>query len=196
MISWRNTGMARHVRWSTGKSAVRRPGRIADVPRMGGHLERDNFTINSCDDSARNSQPEATEMCIPSHVRVTEVAASGGEDMARVLVIDDDPAISRMMSLTLRSAGFEVKTALNGAVGLEQVEAQSPEVIVLDLEMPVLDGRGFYRELRRKGYTMPVLIVSANGAKAACRELDANDSLAKPFAFDELTSKLERLLPA
>ena len=116
--------------------------------------------------------------------------------MAKVLVVDDDPAISRMISLTLRSAGFEVRTAPNGAVALEQVESQQPEVIVLDLEMPVLDGRGFFRELRRKGYTTPVLIVSANGAKAACRELDANDSLAKPFAFEELTSKLERLLPA
>lgn len=130
------------------------------------------------------------------HARVIEEAAAGGDAMTTVLVIDDDPAISRMMSLTLRSAGFDVTTALNGQLGLEQVESKSPAVIVLDLEMPVLDGRSFYRELRRMGYTTPVIVVSANNAKAACRELDADDCLAKPFAFEELTSKLERLVPS
>jgi CheY-like chemotaxis protein len=114
--------------------------------------------------------------------------------MPFVLVIEDEPALRRMLSFTLRDAGFDVRTAGNGRDGLDDLQVQLPDAIVLDLEMPVMDGRTFYRELRRRGFMTPVIILSAYGARRAQRELQANASVQKPFRADELIEKLERLI--
>ncbi|MBF6601134.1 MAG: response regulator [Dehalococcoidia bacterium] len=113
--------------------------------------------------------------------------------MPSVLVIEDEPALRRMLAFTLRDVGFDVRTAWNGADGLEQVALQAPDVIVLDLEMPVMDGRTFYRELRDRGLRTPVCILSAYGARKAQRELSADASVQKPFRADDLIEKLEQL---
>ncbi len=111
------------------------------------------------------------------------------------MVIDDDEALLRMLRMTLLTGGMHVTTAVNGAVALDDVETANPDVIVLDLQMPVMDGRSFYRELRRRGISVPVIILSAFGARAAQEELGAEAAIAKPFDPDNLIAAVRRLLP-
>jgi DNA-binding response OmpR family regulator len=113
--------------------------------------------------------------------------------VSKVLVLDDDNALLRLLRLTLTSEGFEVITASNGLEGLEKVDQEPPDVILLDLEMPVMDGRTFFRELRKQGNNTPVLILSAYGAREAQRELHADGSLEKPFDADVLMNELKQL---
>jgi DNA-binding response OmpR family regulator len=118
---------------------------------------------------------------------------SRGPGVSKVLVLDDDNALLRLLRLTLTSEGFEVITASNGLEGLEKVDQEPPDVILLDLEMPVMDGRTFFRELRKQGNNTPVLILSAYGARDAQRELHADGSLEKPFDADVLMNELKQL---
>ena len=111
-----------------------------------------------------------------------------------VLVIDDDASMARMMAMSLRMEGFRVATAANGLEGLAQIEREKPDAIVLDIAMPVMDGRTFYRELRSRGVETPVLVVSAYGARNAAMELQAQGFMPKPFHPDELSEKVQRLI--
>jgi DNA-binding response OmpR family regulator len=111
-----------------------------------------------------------------------------------VLVVDDDEPMSRMIAMTLRSSGYTVTTAPDGKSGLEHVETDHPDLIVLDLNMPVMDGRAFYRELRGRGDETPVVIVSANGARSAQRELKAQASISKPFFPEDLAEQVDAVL--
>jgi CheY-like chemotaxis protein len=114
--------------------------------------------------------------------------------MANVLVIDDDPSVVRLISLLLLSDGHSVKRANNGRVGLDSLHEAYPDLIVLDLQMPELDGRAFYRLAREDGYKGPVLLLSAFGAQQAREELGANASLAKPFEPDVLLNTVSNLI--
>ena len=116
----------------------------------------------------------------------------------RILVVDDDLVIQRLVSLTLVDEGYEVDTAGDGEQGLAALEREPealPDLIVLDLEMPILDGRTFYRTIRDRGLAIPVMILSAFGAHSARRELGAEAALDKPFDPFELVRGIERLLP-
>ncbi len=114
----------------------------------------------------------------------------------QILVVDDDPVVRRLVAVTLSDEGHEVRTASNGAEALEIVDGGCPEVIVLDLEMPEVDGRTCYRELRTRGCEAPVLVLSAYGAHRARKELGAEAALDKPFDPFELVRRLERLIPS
>jgi len=113
--------------------------------------------------------------------------------LQRVLVIDDDAALLRMLKLSLQDFGFEVSTAVNGADALAKLETEAPNVVVLDIEMPVMDGRAFYRELRAMGSRIPVLVLSAYDARRAQRELHADAFMRKPFDPTELSLMLASL---
>lgn len=131
-----------------------------------------------------------------SDVTRTRAEGSAGSTLPRaVLIVDDDAALLRMLRLTLRDGGFEVRVAEDGRTALESVATRMPDAVVLDLEMPVMDGREFYQELRSRGIEIPVIIVSAHGAKTARRELGADAALDKPFNPDELVSAVRELLP-
>jgi DNA-binding response OmpR family regulator len=116
--------------------------------------------------------------------------------VAKVLVVDDDLALLRTIGLTLRLEGFEVLTASSGEQGLLEVGEHAPDVIILDLQMPIMDGRAFFRRLRHEGHRTPVLILSANGAREARRELAAEGAMNKPFDPDELVRTVQQLIPA
>jgi DNA-binding response OmpR family regulator len=112
----------------------------------------------------------------------------------RVLLVDDDAALIRMVRLSFISEGFEVVTATDGIHGLECLEAQLVDAVVLDLQMPRMDGRTFYRALRTRGYKMPVVILSAYGVEDARDELNAEAAVRKPFDPEVLVEEVRRLV--
>jgi len=111
----------------------------------------------------------------------------------RVLVVDDEQRILNFLSSKLRASGYEVLTAGNGMEALEQVPAQEPELVVLDVMMPKMDGFETLKELRSFS-SVPVIILSAKGSnadKVKGLDLGADDYLAKPFSPDELIARIE-----
>ena len=112
----------------------------------------------------------------------------------RILVVDDDQALLRMISLALVSDGFRVTVASDGTMGLDAIEGEQFDLLVLDLQMPGMDGRTMFRELRLRGYTFPVLVLSAYGADAARVELNAEAAMAKPFDTDDFLNGVHALL--
>jgi len=120
----------------------------------------------------------------------------------RILVVDDEERVLNFLRSKLTASGYEVLTASNGLEGLEQTQAQEPDLIVLDLAMPKMDGFEALKELRSFS-AVPVIILSARDANAdKIRGLvqGADDYLPKPFNPDELVARIEavrrRLEPA
>ena len=112
---------------------------------------------------------------------------------SRILVVDDDQRILNFLSSKLKASGYEVLTAGNGLEGLEQAQAQEPDLIVLDLLMPKMDGFEMLKELRTFS-AVPVIILTAKGADAdriKGLQLGADDYLPKPFNPDELVARIE-----
>lgn len=110
-----------------------------------------------------------------------------------VLVVDDEQRILNFLSSKLRASGYEVFTANNGAEALEQVQAQEPDLVMLDVMMPKMDGFETLKELRSFS-SVPVIILSAKGTnadKVKGLDLGADDYLAKPFSPDELVARIE-----
>ena len=120
----------------------------------------------------------------------------------RVLVVDDEERIVNFLRAKLKASGYDVLTASNGVEGIEQVEGQEPDLVVLDLLMPRMDGFETLKQLRSFS-SVPVIILSAKGADADKIKglgLGADDYLPKPFNPDELVARIEavrrRLTPA
>jgi CheY-like chemotaxis protein len=114
----------------------------------------------------------------------------------RVLVIDDEPTIRGLIAEALHEAGFVVETAANGIEALTLMQAWMPEVIVLDLMMPRLDGQGFAELMRLnpRFANVPVLLVTAAyGAEAAAQQVSARAWLTKPFELDDLVREVAHL---
>jgi two-component system response regulator MprA len=114
--------------------------------------------------------------------------------MLRVLVVDNDPAIRRILQAVLSDAGFAVDTAANGFAALQAVAADRPNAIVLDLLMPGMAGREVFHRLESNGERPPVLILSSFDAGAARDELGAEEAIDKPFEPEELVQRLQRML--
>jgi DNA-binding response OmpR family regulator len=113
----------------------------------------------------------------------------------RVLAVDDEERILNFLSSKLKASGYEVLTARNGIEGLEQAQAQEPDLIVLDLLMPKMDGLEMLKELRSFS-AVPVIILTAKGADAdriKGLQLGADDYLPKPFNPDELVARIEAI---
>ena len=111
-----------------------------------------------------------------------------------VLVVDDDLNLTRLMATILRTSGIDSVTATDGLSALDAIDHNEIDAIVLDMQMPKMDGRGFFRELRARGNHTPVLVASAYGARSAQRELGAEASVEKPFDPEVLISELQRIL--
>ena len=115
---------------------------------------------------------------------------------ARVLVVDDDPPLLRMLTRSLGAEGFEVTAARDGGAALVAAERAAPDVIVLDVAMPAIDGLSVCRRLRSRGLATPILMLTARDAVAdrvAGLEAGADDYLVKPFAIAELVARLRAL---
>jgi two-component system response regulator MprA len=115
----------------------------------------------------------------------------------KILVVDDEPAVRDALERALRSHGYSVSTALDGRDGLERVAAETPDLIVLDILMPRLDGLEACRELRESGDRTPVLMLTARdavGDRVEGLDAGADDYLVKPFALEELLARIRALL--
>ena len=114
-----------------------------------------------------------------------------------ILVVDDDAPIRRMLERTLTAEGYGVSGACDGGSALAAVERSVPDLLVLDVGLPGLDGLGVCRRLRGKGLSMPILLLTARDAIAdRVNGLDAgaDDYLVKPFAAEELLARARALL--
>ena len=112
--------------------------------------------------------------------------------MTRVLLVDDDKALARALSINLRARGYDVDVALTGRAALELAGNRTPDVVVLDLGLPDLDGLEVLQGLR--GWThVPVLVLSARedqSDKVSALDAGADDYVTKPFGMDELLARL------
>jgi two-component system alkaline phosphatase synthesis response regulator PhoP len=114
-----------------------------------------------------------------------------------VLVVDDEPKIVDVVGDYLRSAGFSVTTAADGERALELARARPPDLVVLDLGLPGLDGLDVTRELRRASPPVPIIMLTARGEetdRVLGLELGADDYLVKPFSPRELVARVRAVL--
>jgi CheY-like chemotaxis protein len=130
------------------------------------------------------------------------LAGSNGALMPQILVVEDDDAIRGLVSDVLRDDGYQVYEASNGAEGLEQVTRRTPDLIVLDLMMPIMDGWTFVEECRRKPgcEAIPIVVTSASHdlsrTAERLRSFGVRTCLAKPFDVDGLLALVERYAPS
>ena len=113
----------------------------------------------------------------------------------RILVVDDEERILNFLSTKLKASGYEVLTAGDGVNGLEQAQAQEPDLVVLDLLMPRMDGLEMLKQLRAFS-PVPVIILTAKGTdtdRIKGLKLGADDYLPKPFNPDELVARIEAI---
>lgn len=112
--------------------------------------------------------------------------------MPRVLVVDDEPRLARLLVINLKARKYEVDCALDGRAALDAVAARRPDVVLLDLGLPDMDGIEVIKRLRVWS-RVPVMVVSArHGSEEKVRALDAgaDDYITKPFGMDELLARL------
>ncbi len=115
--------------------------------------------------------------------------------MTRVLVVDDDPAIRQVIVFALSDEGFEVNEARDGRAALEAVDRQHPDIILLDMRMPGMDGWEFVKRYRERGQPQAPIIVLTAAQDVAQRGADVNAAgyLSKPFDLDTLLEKVAAL---
>jgi two-component system response regulator MprA len=116
---------------------------------------------------------------------------------AAVLIVDDDAPIRRMLVRTLAGEGFEATGVADGGAALTSIEGSVPDLLVLDVAMPGLDGLDVCRRVRSKGLGLPILLLTARDAvpeRVAGLDAGADDYLVKPFASEELLARIRALL--
>ena len=118
------------------------------------------------------------------------------KDSIRILVVDDEPRYLRLIEANLASDGFTVIKAMNGQEAVEKVASHQPDLVLLDIMMPVLDGFGATERIREFS-NVPIIVVTARGEEGArVRGLDlgADDYIVKPFSATELLARVRAVL--
>ena len=115
----------------------------------------------------------------------------------KILVADDEQAVRESLRRSLRFNGYDVVLAVDGEDALDQIRIEQPDLTILDLMMPKLDGLGVCRTLRSSGYDGPILMLTARDGvsdRVAGLDAGADDYLPKPFALEELLARVGSLL--
>ena len=115
----------------------------------------------------------------------------------RILVIEDDPSILRGLQLNLTMEGYTVRSAMDGEAGLALALSERPDLLLVDIMLPKLDGLSLIRSLRTTDRDVPILILSAKGQevdKIAGLDLGADDYIVKPFSLKELMARIAAAL--
>ncbi len=122
---------------------------------------------------------------------------NGQDDEGRVLVVDDEPNITELVAMALRYVGFDVVTAASGREALSSVVEFRPDLVVLDVMMPDLDGFEVCRRLRADGIRVPVVYLTARDAtedKVRGLTIGGDDYVTKPFSLEELVARIRAVL--
>jgi DNA-binding response OmpR family regulator len=117
--------------------------------------------------------------------------------MQRILIVEDETPMRTALADLLAAEGYRILTAADGENGLQRALAEKPDLILLDVMMPRLDGFALCAELRRLGHAMPVLMLTAKGQvedRVTGLDAGADDYLVKPFSTDELLARVRALL--
>jgi len=114
----------------------------------------------------------------------------------RILLVDDDPDILVSTRFLIESEGYQVTTAHNGREALDRIAVETPDVILLDLMMPVMDGWQFVEELRKGPHAqLPIIILSAShGLASKAQQLGARGHISKPYDLDDLLRQIVPLV--
>ncbi len=122
---------------------------------------------------------------------------AAGATKRRVLIIEDDPSISLGLTINLQGEGYEVLSAENGEAGLELARSERPDLVILDVMLPKMNGLQVLQAARKEGLLMPIIVLSARTGemdKVAGLELGAEDYVAKPFSLAELLARVRAAL--
>lgn len=117
--------------------------------------------------------------------------------MEKILVVDDEPSIVTLLKFNLEKAGFSVITAMDGKAGLTLALAEKPDLIILDLMLPFMDGMDVCKQLRQEKVGTPILMLTARDDefdKVLGLELGADDYLTKPFSPREVVARVKAIL--
>jgi two-component system OmpR family response regulator len=124
-------------------------------------------------------------------------AGEQAQPEARLLVVDDEPNILELLATSLRFAGFEVVTATNGREALAEARKSRPDLVVLDVMMPDMDGFAVVRRMRGEGLNAPVLFLTARDAtedKVTGLTVGGDDYVTKPFSLEEIVARIRAVL--
>ncbi|MER7897303.1 response regulator transcription factor [Streptomyces sp. NPDC096046] len=124
-------------------------------------------------------------------------SADGDRDTQRILIVDDEPAVREALQRSLAFEGYGTEVAVDGADALEKAAAYRPDLVVLDIQMPRMDGLTAARRIRATGDTTPILMLTARdtvGDRVTGLDAGADDYLVKPFELDELFARIRALL--
>lgn len=117
--------------------------------------------------------------------------------MKKILIIEDEQDLIKGLKLNLSDEGFEVDWAVNGVEGLRKALEQAPDLIILDIMLPEMDGLEVCRKLRQKNIDIPVIMLTAKGSeidKVVGLEIGADDYMTKPFSIRELLARIKARL--
>ncbi len=117
--------------------------------------------------------------------------------MKKILIIEDEPDLVKGLKLNLSDEGYDVNWAVNGVEGLRKAIEEAPDLIILDIMLPEMDGLEVCRKLRQKNIGIPVIMLTAKGGeidKVVGLEIGADDYMTKPFSIRELLARIKARL--
>ncbi|CAL9527905.1 Response regulator MprA [Streptomyces sp. enrichment culture] len=123
--------------------------------------------------------------------------AEGDRATQRILIVDDEPAVREALQRSLAFEGYDTEVAVDGADALQKAAAYRPDLLILDIQMPRMDGLTAARRIRATGDTTPILMLTARdtvGDRVTGLDAGADDYLVKPFELDELFARVRALL--
>ena len=126
-----------------------------------------------------------------------DAVTKNGQDKPRVLIVEDDSAIAAGLRLNLRHEGYVVTVEADGELGLKRALQDVPDLVILDVMLPTMNGFEVLRELRRRGNTAGIIMLTAKGLeedKVLGLDLGADDYVQKPFGLSELIARVNAVL--